>query len=387
MFAEPPASFVDGARALLDAGKGMVFLHHALAGWPAWEDWAHVVGGRFHYQPATLDGVDYPDSGYHHDVTHTVEVVDPDHPMAAGLPASFTITDEVYLAPVFEADVEPVLASTHTFSDGNFWSADLAIRGQRYARDGWAHPPGSNLVGWVKHAGRSPVAYIQFGDGADTYADPNYRLVVRNAIDWAASTDAQRWAAERRERTGRWALRRPLAWPSAADDLEAEVARREVVDGVDDVVQVAGVGVGELAGDGSGGVDDDRGGAAVDDRRVEGEALVGVDDVDAGCLESRQRVGHDDVRGGHVDVVLTIDHPRQFDHLAVGGGRGARELAADLGVLHLGAVGRELAEADGVGEVAFDQLDGSLVDRAATDTEVHAARAPGHQRERRSRRR
>jgi type 1 glutamine amidotransferase len=205
VFAEPSQAFVDGSRALLDAGKGMVFLHHALAGWPAWEDWAHVVGGRFHYQPATLDGVAYPDSGYHHDVTHTVEVVAPDHPIGAGLPASFTITDEVYLAPVFAADVDPVLASTHDFSDGNFWSADLAIRGQRYAREGWAHPPGSNLVGWVKHAGRSPVAYIQFGDGAETYADPNYRLVVRNAIDWAAGSDAQTWAAERRERTGRWA--------------------------------------------------------------------------------------------------------------------------------------------------------------------------------------
>jgi type 1 glutamine amidotransferase len=205
VFAEPPPSFVDGARALLDTGKGMVFLHHALAGWPAWEEWAHVVGGRFHYQPAALDGVDYPDSGYHHDVTHTVEVVDPDHPIAAGLPASFAITDEVYLAPVFEDDVEPVLASAHTFSDGNFWSADLAIRGRRYAREGWSHPPGSNLVGWVKHAGRSPVAYIQFGDGADTYADPNYRRVLANAVDWAGGADAHAWAAERRERTGRWA--------------------------------------------------------------------------------------------------------------------------------------------------------------------------------------
>jgi type 1 glutamine amidotransferase len=205
VFAEPSASFVDGARALLEAGKGMVFLHHALAGWPAWEEWARIVGGRFHYQRATLDGVDYPDSGYHHGVTHTVEVVDPGHPIVAGLPASFTITDEVYLAPVFEADVEPVLASTHTFSDGNFWSADLAIRGQRYAREGWSHPPGSNLVGWVKHAGRSPVAYIQFGDGADTYADPNYRRVLANAVDWAAGADALRWAAERRERTGQFA--------------------------------------------------------------------------------------------------------------------------------------------------------------------------------------
>jgi hypothetical protein len=49
------------------------------------------------------------------------------------------------------------------------------------------------------------VAYIQFGDGAATYADPNYRRVLGNAVDWAAGADALAWAAERRERTGRWA--------------------------------------------------------------------------------------------------------------------------------------------------------------------------------------
>ncbi len=63
----------------------MVFLHHAIAGWPAWEGYAEIVGGRFHYQPATLDGIDYPDSGYRHDVTHTVEVLDPTHPICAGI--------------------------------------------------------------------------------------------------------------------------------------------------------------------------------------------------------------------------------------------------------------------------------------------------------------
>lgn len=204
IFEEPPASLVEGTHALLEAGKGMVFLHHAVAGWPAWPEWAEIVGGRFHYQPASLRGTAYPDSGYHHDVTHTVEVVAPDHPITAGLPTTFEITDEVYLAPVFEDSVEPILRSRHTFTDDHFWSADLAIRGTRYSRDGWSHPAGSDLVGWVKHAGRSPVAYIQFGDGAATYADPNCRRVIANSILWAVSDDAHTWAAARRERTGRF---------------------------------------------------------------------------------------------------------------------------------------------------------------------------------------
>lgn len=183
---EPPTGYREKFEALLAHGKGMVFLHHAIAGWPAWSGYADIVGGRFHYQPATLRGVEWPDSGYRHDVTHTVEVLDLTHPICAGLEPTFTITDEVYLAPVFEDDVTPLMRSTYDFVDTNFYSADRAIRGARNDRTGWHHPPGSSLVAWTKTVGASPVAYIQFGDGAATYADPNYRRIVANAIGWAA---------------------------------------------------------------------------------------------------------------------------------------------------------------------------------------------------------
>lgn len=191
--AEPPAEFVapppgypEDFAAMLQRGQGMVFLHHAVAGWPAWPGYADVVGGRFHYQPAELRGVAWPDSGYRHEVTHTIEVLEPDHPICAGLESSFEITDEVYLYPVFEGDVQPLMRSTHDFEENNFFSADRAIRGDRGSRDGWSHPPGSNLVAWTNNQGPSPVAYIQFGDSPLTYADPNYRRVIANAIHWAA---------------------------------------------------------------------------------------------------------------------------------------------------------------------------------------------------------
>jgi uncharacterized protein len=185
-FVEPPDGYAEAFRALLQTGKGMVFMHHAIAGWPAWEEYARIVGGRFHYQPAVLDGVAYPDSGYRHEVTHTVEVLDPLHPICAGIATSFTITDEVYLFPVLEDDVVPLMRSTYDFVDTNFYSANLAIRGSRNDRTGWHHPRGSNLVAWTKTVGASPIAYLQFGDGPATYGDPNYRRIVANAIYWAA---------------------------------------------------------------------------------------------------------------------------------------------------------------------------------------------------------
>jgi type 1 glutamine amidotransferase len=196
-FVAPPPEVVEGYAGLLEAGRGMVFLHHAIASWPAWPDFAEIVGGRFHYQPAQLGGRAWPDSGYRFDVTHTVEVLEPDHPLAAGLPDVFEITDELYLFPVLAEQVVPVMRSRHRFVDSGFYSADRAIRGERDSRAGWSHPPGSDLVAWVKHAANSPVAYVQFGDGPGTYADPAYRRAVANAVAWAASPTAHQWARQR----------------------------------------------------------------------------------------------------------------------------------------------------------------------------------------------
>lgn len=185
-YSDPPEGYKRAFNTLVDQGKGMVFMHHAVAGWPTWTEYGDLIGGRFHYQPATLAEIAYPDSGYRHDVTHTVEVIEPDHPICAGLDASFEITDEVYLFPVMESSLTPLMRSTHAFVDDGFYSADRAIRGERNSRDGWTHPPGSNLVAWTNPQSNSPIAYIQFGDGPATYADPNYRRVVANAIAWAA---------------------------------------------------------------------------------------------------------------------------------------------------------------------------------------------------------
>ena len=204
-FDAPSDAFKRGVYSMLEKGKGLIFLHHALAGWPLWEEWANIIGGRFHYQPATLGGINYPDSGYKHDVKHTVEVVDPSHPITNGIPASFEFTDELYLAPIFEENVYPILRSRHDFSSQNFYSADLAIRGQGFSNKDWEHPLTSNAVGWVKHAGNSPVAYLQFGDGPGQYAEPIFRRIIGNAITWASSNEAHDWAQHRFQESGTFA--------------------------------------------------------------------------------------------------------------------------------------------------------------------------------------
>lgn len=169
---------------LAAAGTGLVFLHHAVAGWPAWEGYADLVGGRFHYRPATLHGTAFPDSGYLFDVRHDVEVLAPEHPVCAGLEPVFSIVDELYCFPVLEETVTPLMRTRYDMSDRTFWSADLAVRGRREDRDGWHHPRGSDLVAWTRDVDASRLVYLQFGDGPETYADPSYRRVIANAIRW-----------------------------------------------------------------------------------------------------------------------------------------------------------------------------------------------------------
>ena len=187
-FVEPPPGYVAGLRSLIESGVGFVFMHHAIASWPVDEEFANLVGGRFHYQPGSLGGINYPDSGYVFDVTHTVEVL-ADHPICAGLPPTFDITDELYCFPVDEATVTPLMRTTHSMTADGFHSADLAVRGQRNSSAGWAHPPGSSLVAWARNVGAGRLAYLQFGDGPETYIDVNFRRIVRNAIEWTAAND------------------------------------------------------------------------------------------------------------------------------------------------------------------------------------------------------
>jgi type 1 glutamine amidotransferase len=192
-FVPPQEGFREQFEAVLEAGKGVVALHHAIAGWPSEEWYAELLGGRFLYRAATLRGRYAIDSGYRHDVAYSV-MVERDHPVTAGLPPIFPLTDELYLSEVFESSVVPLLRSSAEFIDKEFYSASLAVQGHMYSNTGWSHPPGSNLIGWVKRAVKSPLVYLQPGDGPATYADQNYRKLLRNAIHWAASAEALAWA-------------------------------------------------------------------------------------------------------------------------------------------------------------------------------------------------
>ncbi len=193
-FEQPPPDYAKGFVEMLEVGQGVVFLHHAMSAWPAWPLWPRIVGGRWHYMPGELEGTQFPASGYTREVEHRISAVDPSHPICAGLEHGFSIVDEIYLNPVLTDIVHPILQTDYPMESSAFYSGQLAISGHMYSSEGWSHPPGAGLVGWVKTSGRSPVAYLQPGHGPAAYGNAGFRKLLSNAIGWVASDDARKWA-------------------------------------------------------------------------------------------------------------------------------------------------------------------------------------------------
>jgi type 1 glutamine amidotransferase len=158
-----------------------------------------VIGGIADWGGLPLKNVrgkEYPYSAYQPGIQQHVTVVDKTHPIVQGLGDGFDIVDEVYLHPIFEDSVHPLLRTDFRHVDSNF--------PMQYAR-GWRHPEGTNLVAWVKTAERSPIVYMQFGHDVRAWENPAYRTLLMNAIRWTASREALAWAgANRTTIRNRW---------------------------------------------------------------------------------------------------------------------------------------------------------------------------------------
>ena len=190
----PQPEVAEAVVKLLDLGQGLVVLHHALSAWPGWEGWAEAIGGRFQYLPGPLRDRWAPASGYRM-ARHTVEVVAPGHPVCAGV-QPFELDDELYHAEVLADRVTPLLRTRADLDGAGFLDAhDVVRHGSSTGVTCAGRPPASDLVGWTTTAGRSPVVYLQPGDGAPTFGHPAFRRLLGNALAWVSSPAAHAAAA------------------------------------------------------------------------------------------------------------------------------------------------------------------------------------------------
>jgi type 1 glutamine amidotransferase len=142
-------------REFLEAGKGMVVLHHAIIDnqhWPWWYE--EVVGGRYLLQPEGNQRA----STYQHDVKLKIRPAAP-HLITEGI-GQFEIVDEVY---------------NYMWRSPN--SRVLLEADQ---------PLGVKAVAWIGPWEESRVVVILLGHGREAHENPQFRKLLRNAILWAA---------------------------------------------------------------------------------------------------------------------------------------------------------------------------------------------------------
>ena len=132
---------------LLNHGKPIVYLHHALISFQDWPEFRNVVGG--YWKPG--------EGTYKHDVQFTVEIAEPSHPVTKGL-SDFEILDETYGNFSVDSDVHVLLKADH--------------------------PDSGPVIGWAKMYKNTPLVYIQLGHDGLAYENPNYRKLVDQSIRW-----------------------------------------------------------------------------------------------------------------------------------------------------------------------------------------------------------
>ena len=142
-------------QAFLEAGGGMVVLHHALADNWQWRWWyEEVVGGRFLMGP---EGARGPSKAKNNEVLTARPVVR--HAILEGVD-TVQVLDEAYK---------------------DMW---LSPRAQVLMETD--NPNNDKAVVWIGPWTKSRVVAIQLGHGRPAYSDSGYRRLVCNAILWAA---------------------------------------------------------------------------------------------------------------------------------------------------------------------------------------------------------
>jgi type 1 glutamine amidotransferase len=145
--------------ALFEKGVGLVVMHHALVSYQGWPEFERIIGGTYP-EPQDRKGKVTPELGYEHDVQVPVQIVAKNHPVTAGL-GDFTIHDEIYWGFRTRADVTPLLTTTH--------------------------PKSGKPLMWTRREKKSRVIYLQLGHGPEAFANPNYRKLVAQSIQFVAN--------------------------------------------------------------------------------------------------------------------------------------------------------------------------------------------------------
>ena len=126
-----------------ETGQGLVVMHHALLAYELWPDWRE------------LSGINPVFRSYQHDQRLKVGVLNPEHPITAGL-TGFELVDETYEMDEPDAGNEILLATDH--------------------------PQCVKALAWTRRFGRSKVFCCVPGHDNQSWSSPIFGEVLRRGI-------------------------------------------------------------------------------------------------------------------------------------------------------------------------------------------------------------
>ncbi len=156
---ELPISDADKANLLtwMRSGKGFVGIHSATDTFYKWPEYGEMIGGYFDGHP------------WHQEVR--VKVEDPKHPATRGLPAVWTLKDEIYQYRNWDRSKRHVLLSLDTSS------VDLK-------KEGVKRTDGDFALAWTSTYGKGRVFYSALGHRDDLWQTPEYQQFIAGGIRW-----------------------------------------------------------------------------------------------------------------------------------------------------------------------------------------------------------
>jgi len=142
----------DAIVAHANAGKGLLLVHPAL--WYNWKDWPE-------YNRTFAGG---GSRGHDNYGEFTVKVTRPDHPVMAGVPATFAITDELY-----NHIVDPEGAPAEVLA-----TATSPVTGKTFP------------IVWITKHPKARVVCVTLGHDGKAHENPAYQAILKNSLKWVA---------------------------------------------------------------------------------------------------------------------------------------------------------------------------------------------------------
>ena len=148
-------SSMERLTSFLEAGKGLIVLHHALGNYNEWEWWwREVVGGK--YQMQTANG--FEKSGFKQGEKISMETT-AQHELTAAI-GNVSLLDETYKDLWLSDQIQVLYETNNPTSDGP--------------------------VVWIGPYTKSRILVIQPGHASSAHENPDYRELLYQGIIWAS---------------------------------------------------------------------------------------------------------------------------------------------------------------------------------------------------------